>query len=205
MKFTDDDILYLTGKYFSNGYHLLLQDNTYISRLNCIIKLLKGKRVLHIGCCDHIPLITKKIENKTWLHGLLMDNCSFVVGVDINAEAIEYITNKVSYPQTNNLRSCVDNVFYADVTDSIPKKLQNTIFDFAVLGEMVEHVNDPVTFLTKIKKNIGKNVDKIVITVPNALCFVWYIQKKKFYSECINTDHRYWFTPYTIAKVSCPR
>ena len=41
---------------------------------------------------------------------------------------------------------------------------------------------------------------KYVITVPNALCFT---RKAVFMNgfERINTDHRYWFTPYTIAKV----
>ena len=199
MKFTDEDISYITGEKFSDYYHLRLYGNQPISRRDCILKHTMGKKVLHIGCCDHLPVIAKKIETKTWLHGLLLDNCSFVAGIDINLNAIEYI--RTSYN--------IDNVFCVDITDSMPEELQSTIFDFAVLGDVVEHVNNPVEFLLNIKKNIKKNVRKIIITVPNALRFYGKssnIQNimnmfRGFSKEMINSDHRYWFTPYTIAKV----
>lgn len=39
-----------------------------------------------------------------------------------------------------------------------------------------------------------------IITVPNAFSF---LRDKKFASrvECINSDHRFWFTHYTISKI----
>jgi len=40
-------------------------------------------------------------------------------------------------------------------------------------------------------------VERIIITVPSALRF----RNLNGMKECINTDHRYWFTPFTIAKV----
>jgi len=64
MTFTNEDMQYLYGKKFSNGYNLLLHDNKFISRLNCLLDITKGKRVLHIGCCDHIPLIAKKRKSE---------------------------------------------------------------------------------------------------------------------------------------------
>jgi hypothetical protein len=95
MKFTNEDMAYFLGRKFSNGYQLQLIDNPIISRLDCILKITKEKRILHIGCCDHIPLIEEKINNKRWLHGLLLDNCLSVVGVDINKEAVHYVMNNV--------------------------------------------------------------------------------------------------------------
>jgi 16S rRNA G966 N2-methylase RsmD len=78
-------------------------------------------------------------------------------------------------------------------------------FDFAVLGEILEHVNDPVCFLKRIKNNLQNICTKIIITVPNALRFRRVSDKLKganlTHVEAINSDHRYWFTPYTIAKV----
>ena len=93
MYFSNEDIKYLSGEKFSSGYRLRLQDNKPVSRLECLINMTKGERVLHIGFCDHIPLIMHKIETKTWLHGLLRENCPFLVGIDNNKEAIEYIRN----------------------------------------------------------------------------------------------------------------
>ena len=42
--------------------------------------------------------------------------------------------------------------------------------------------------------------DKLIITVPNAFSLenLFFTLSKK---ECINSDHRYWFSPYTIAKI----
>jgi len=192
MQFTDEDIQYLSGKKFNDMYHLLLRDNPLISRLDSIINITKGKKVLHIGCCDHIPLIKDRIKNKQWLHGLLLENCSFVAGIDINEDAVRYVIN--------NFPDYMQNIYCADITDAIPSQLKETVFDFAVLGEIVEHINDPVSFLMKLRKNLGNNVNKIIITVPNALSFRLN-KDKSFYGECINSDHRYWFTPYTIAKI----
>ncbi|GHV66149.1 hypothetical protein AGMMS49928_00120 [Spirochaetia bacterium] len=50
----------------------------------------------------------------------------------------------------------------------MPKELENEKFDYAILGEVVEHVNDPVFFLKNIKENLKDGVEKIIITVPYA-------------------------------------
>jgi hypothetical protein len=170
--------------------------------------LTKNKRVLHIGCCDHIPLISKKIQNKQWLHSLLLDNCSFVAGIDINEEAIQYVRNNVLLalcPPPPPIKYNNQNIYYSDITISLPQELKDMIFDFAILGEVVEHTNDPVAFLKKIKLNLGKTVEKIIVTVPNALKFrespIRWRRIDSIHKESINSDHRYWFTPYTIAKV----
>ena len=71
---------------------------------------------------------------------------------------------------------------------------------YAVFGEILEHVDDPVLFLRSAFSNYRESIDQVVITVPNA--FAW----RNFQNACqgveqINTDHRYWFTPYTLCKV----
>jgi hypothetical protein len=69
-----------------------------------------------------------------------------------------------------------------------------------VMGEVLEHMDNPVTFLNIIHKKYAGNIDKLIITVPNA--FGWPNFKNVFrHRECINTDHRYWFTPYTLGKI----
>ena len=68
------------------------------------------------------------------------------------------------------------------------------------MGEIVEHLNDPVSFLKTLKEKFKDKVDRIVVTCPNAMFYkniIDFAQKR----ERINTDHRYWFTPYTISKV----
>jgi hypothetical protein len=95
MKFTGEDMSYISGEKMSIWYTLLLSNNPLNSRLDCLMNLTKDKRVLHIGCCDHIPYIMEKINTNTWLHGLLLKNCSFVAGFDINGESIKYFIEGV--------------------------------------------------------------------------------------------------------------
>lgn len=55
--------------------------------------------------------------------------------------------------------------------------------------------------MTAINQNYAEKIDRIVITVPNA--FSWTNIKMALKGrECINTDHRYWFSPYTISKIA---
>jgi len=203
MKFTKEDIEYLSGAQFSIWYKLRLSNNPLFSRSEFLLNITKDKRVLHIGCCDHIQVILNKIENRTWLHGLLTENCSYVAGIDINKEAIQYVNDNIPLPsqyKKTQRETNPYNLYYADITVMMPKELESEKFDYAILGEVVEHVNDPVCFLKAVKKNLENNVEKIIITVPYAFgvrqMFNGFLKR-----ENINSDHRYWFTPYTIAKV----
>lgn len=188
------DYEYLSGKKFSNAYYFKFQENILYDRLTSLVRLTKGKKVLHVGCCDHLPLIEEKIKKGEWLQKLLDDACEFVLGIDINQEAIEFV-NRENYSK--------HKVFCADITSSesltiLPKYK----FDFIILGEIVEHVNNPVDFLGRLKNNMDEYGFKgrYIITVPNAISTVRNgILNKGL--ECINTDHRFWFTPYTISKV----
>lgn len=65
---------------------------------------------------------------------------------------------------------------------------------------MLEHIDNPCLFLSDVQKKYHGIVDRLVITVPNALSY----QNMKYTflnKEYINTDHRYWFTPYSLGKI----
>lgn len=194
MKFSKVDYDFLNGKKFSNAFYFDLGENVLYDRITSLINLTKGKKVLHVGCCDHVPLIADKIKKREWLQGLLDESCEFVLGIDIDQKAVDFVNeNKYS----KNPVWCVDLMSLESL-----KQLPQYDFDFIMLGEIVEHVNDPVSFLSSMKKNMDTYgfKGKYVITVPNAISMV---RNGSFYKgiECINTDHRYWFTPYTISKV----
>lgn len=196
MKFTKQDYDYLSGKSFSNGYHLKLEENPICARTSKIVELVKGSSCIHIGCCDHIPLIEKKIQERTWLHGLLERNCTDVLGIDINQEAVDYVNQ---HGFSAKPVYCA-NITAPDFAQSIPVGLEK--FQFILLGEIIEHVDNPTAFLQDARKNLEEQgfYGTYIITVPNAFCMM----RGGVYAngiENVNSDHRYWFTPYTIAKV----
>lgn len=194
MRLSEKDYEYLKGDKFSSLYDLKLEDNLLYSRIEQIIRIVSGTSVLHIGCCDHVPLIEKKIQQNLWLHGLLDKKCKDVLGVDISKEAVEFVNAK---------KLAREKVYYADVTsEDFIEKVPKKDLEYVFLGEIVEHLDNPVSFLTDLKSNMQKYGfnGRYIITVPNAVSF---LKKKKLRGgiESINSDHRYWFTPYTICKV----
>lgn len=194
MKFRMDVNEYLSDKKFSNGLKVGFEniDGIVYNRLEFLTAKLQKKRVIHVGCVDHIPLIEDKISKGTWLHKLITGCAESCVGIDISREGIRYLREKFGYT----------NVFHMDIIeDSLIEPLKNSNWDCMILGEILEHVDNPVRFLQKINLKFGSLCEKIVITVPNAFRFSNFINSFRNI-EHVNTDHKFWFTPYTVAKVS---
>lgn len=192
MKFEKIIKSYLTGETFSNGVKVSISksEKRILSRLEILEEFINGKSVLHIGCCDHIPLIENKIKNGLWLHSRLTEVSEKCLGIDIATDGIDYLKNKLNY----------DNVICANILSDTISEITNNRWDYIVLGEILEHTDDPIDFVKTLKKKYSNYVGKIIITVPNAFSLVNF-KAIKLHSEIINSDHRYWFTPYTLAKI----
>jgi len=182
---------YLSGEKFLEDLEVDLSANLErISRINKILREVKAKHVIHVGCVDHIPLIDIKIQKDQWLHKLITDTAAKCIGIDINQEGINYIREQHGYL----------NVFFADLLkDDIPE-LMDVRWDIMVLGEILEHVDNPVSFLKSIRERFASSTIKILITVPNAFSYFQWKSLKE-HKEVINSDHRYYFSPFTLAKV----
>jgi 2-polyprenyl-3-methyl-5-hydroxy-6-metoxy-1,4-benzoquinol methylase len=184
---------YLSGEKFHSDFQGRYRRGERIPYRNDVLtELCRGKTVLHIGCCDHAPLVRAKIESGEWLHGQLSLVAGKVVGIDIDADAVATVSRL----------SGLTNIVAADVsgTSEIPQ-LSNVFFDIVLFGEVVEHIGNPVMFLQKFVQRYGRNLDRIVITVPNALR-AGNIKGVFLNREIINSDHRLFFTPYTISKIA---
>jgi hypothetical protein len=185
---------FLTGREFSNGLQVRLSgmSSPCLSRIEELVELCDSKRVLHIGFTDHLPLIADKIKRRVWLHSLLLERAKKCVGLDVNREALEYCINTLQLP----------DIYYHNILIDPPlPTVADSTWDIAILGEVVEHLSDPVAFLTALRVKYGKKIKKIAISVPNALDLSNFLLARHSL-ECINTDHRFWFTPFTLAKIA---
>lgn len=183
---------YLNGEKFTNGLVIEFGDfeNYGKKRLDALDKLCENKNVIHFGCADHVPLIEQKIEHNSYLHKRFEKSTKKVVGLDFDLEAIEFM---------KSLK--FDDVYHFNVfEDDIPTEISDTKFDYIIVGEVLEHTDNPVSFIKTIKEKFAPICKSIVITVPNLASTSRFNDIKKN-REFINTDHRYWFTPFTLAKV----
>jgi 2-polyprenyl-3-methyl-5-hydroxy-6-metoxy-1,4-benzoquinol methylase len=192
MKIEPGILKYLKGEAFQNNLNVVIgkEKHEIISREKTIIDFIRDKDVIHIGCSDHIQIIKSKISNNIWLHKLITENARKCIGIDIDKESIDYIKKELGY----------QNVFYGNILTDEFKDLKENKWDYAVFGEIIEHLDDPVNFLKVFKAKYGENVSRFIITVPNIYNKRQFINMKN-YREVINSDHRFWFTPYTISKV----
>ena len=196
MKIATSEISFLAGEKFEVGYLFRCENNPLWVRTDILIRTVKDKAIIHVGCCDHIPLIEYRLKTRQWLHGLLEENCPHVLGIDINSDAVEYV---------NGHHFAKNDVYCKNIVgeDFLAWDMQMSNFDYVLLGEILEHVDNPVEFLCKMKSNLEAKGFQggYIITVPNALSFArsWRLRWKK--TELVNSDHRYWFTPFTICKV----
>lgn len=161
---------------------------TTADRISILEGLVRGKRVVDLGCADHSDQIDAKLAAGQWLHGRLVASAERCLGIDIDAAAVEIV-------RRHGYKAVVANI----TTDEIPD-LRDNQWDLLVLGEILEHIDDPVSFLQAIRRRHGSSVRRLVLTVPNALS--WQTARAALSGvELINSDHRYWWTPYTLAKV----
>lgn len=191
MTFDDETWKYLRGEKFSNRIDVPLPFREPIpNRVAFLTGMAKGKRVVHLGCLDHKPLIADKIARRQWLHKELTDVSAACIGVDIDEEALHYVEKTFGY----------SNIVLGNFTTDKFEQISSGRWDYAILGELLEHIDNPVHFLSAIRTNYAGTIDRIVVTVPNAWTRIT-MKMAQSSIEMINSDHRYWFTPYTLAKV----
>jgi hypothetical protein len=192
MKIDPEVLQYLNGETFNKSLTVEIGKSKHriISREAAITEIIRNKNVIHIGCSDHIQIINEKIKNNTWLHKLITDNAHKCIGIDIDKESIEFIKKELGY----------QNVFHGNIVTDDFKIITEDHWDYAVFGEIIEHLDNPVNFLKVFKEKYGKNVSGFIITVPSIYNKA-QLRNMMEYKEIINSDHRFWFTPYTISKV----
>lgn len=192
MKFEPRIYDYLNDKDFIGSLHVKISapSSKKTNRIDYLTAIAEGKKIIHLGCVDHLPLVDDKIAKNTWLHKLLDDKAERCLGIDINSDGIDYI-KQIGFE---------DSLALNMIEDDPAQVILDEKWDYLIMGELLEHIDNPVLFLSQIREKYGHVIDKVVITVPNA--FRWVNIKKVFRNkEVINSDHRFWYTPYTLAKV----
>ncbi len=195
MKISPDCQPFLSGRQFSSHLEVKFDfdgdDRRYRSRADWLVDICKEKYVLHVGCVDHdVGTIRMKMSRRKWLHQLLVETSACCHGIDLNAAGIEYMRQELGY----------DELTAADAVGDVPPEILNRSWDILLLGEVLEHIGNPVEFLTELHRKYRHCAKELIITVPNAFAVenLRFVRRKR---ENINSDHFFWFTPYTLARI----
>ena len=125
-----------------------------VERVSFIAERCRGKRVLDIGCLDETAL--DKQNTTEWLHRRIGALATQVTGVDLSehlpAEGL------VTGPNSRIIKGDGTN------PDVAPE-----IVDIIVAGEFIEHIENPLQFLSRMRLSYPGR--EMVISTPNGVSF----------------------------------
>jgi len=151
----------------------LIPDKDQIILDNCL-----DKQVLDVGCIGQ----DRDYDSPDWLHTKIRAIAVRVDGVDILEDRITEARKKgFSIYQPTEL-----NV--------------NTKYDIVIMADVIEHVNDPVAFLS-FYSTFLKTDGKILVTTPNSNRSNNFINILFNNNYSVNPEHTFWFCPKTFAEV----
>ena len=152
------------------------------NRIDYIKQLAAGKSVLDVGIVDH--LIGHQ-HSLSWLHGQLASVASKILGVDILPEAVEQLKTE-GY-----------NVRLYDVT----KQPLDEKFDLIVVGEVIEHLNNPCSLFESAKKMLAPG-GRLVLTTPNPYYVARIRDNLRFGFGSDSVDHVTLLFPFGISELA---
>jgi 2-polyprenyl-3-methyl-5-hydroxy-6-metoxy-1,4-benzoquinol methylase len=184
---------FLSGQKLDVGRRFYdLSRPTIVERIDYLRRRCVGKRVLHIGCLDHPDLICERVDNGTWLHSIISNVSALCIGIDIDSSAYELVRTQLG----------IENVQLLDLSRSLQRKqlsyLREAQWDLILCPETLEHITNHQQFLQNLR-NLSCSNTTLIVTVPNAFGIDNFLYTLRRF-ECINSDHKYWFTSYTLSR-----
>lgn len=150
-----------------------------IEKFSSIVKFCEGKDVLDVGCVGQ----DRSFENSGWLHGELKKVSNKLVGADINKEAMDQLNTKG---------------FSIYLPEELKGKTER--YDIIVMGDVIEHVNDPGSFL-EFYAQFLKEDGKMIICTPNVFGIRYIIQVLFYGKPGTNEEHTVGFDPYVMLEL----
>jgi 2-polyprenyl-3-methyl-5-hydroxy-6-metoxy-1,4-benzoquinol methylase len=164
------------------------------SRSDFILNYVRKKRVLHIGCVDS-GMYDERKKHGGFLHSTLSDEAGTIIGIDIDQAGLDTM-KKDGY----------ENIYCFDILKSSDLKSLSDLLkaeggvDLIFAGEVIEHVPDPIKFVTAILK-LKKEFDALcIITTPNPYYF-GSIYRALRGGEAVHPDHNFYFSFKTLNTV----
>lgn len=156
---------------------------TTLDRISYLRDMVRGKRVLDIGCVENDADHHTREE---WLHNHLRDSASYILGIDILDREIE------------TLRERGYNVKCHDITRApLAEK-----FDIIICGEIVEHIGNIDGLLENCRQSLEPG-GQLVFSTP----YPWFIGVSFRHTVSGmyfpgSLEHVTWYDPANFAELS---
>ncbi len=143
----------------------------------------RGKRVLDIGICEHD---IGHMNADGWKHKEIASVASYILGADIIEDLVSVLKSK-GY-----------NVVCCDCTSD---RYLGETFDTVIVGDVIEHVDNPVNLLKFCKRHLAAG-GKILVSTPNPFFMTWYKHLWRDGTFLANLEHVSWITPTNALEIA---
>lgn len=155
------------------------------NRDDILIRLTKGKTVVHFGCIDdNLKLIKDKLKNGQYLHQKISESAKKCYGIDINRKLFREL-EKLGF----------GNIFFGDIQTPSSYEISLSVLrkaEVVLIPDTIEHLPNPGMAIEGLGKTFRKG-SKVLITTPNP--FMW--------AHFFTTMFRYEiFSPYHLSAFS---
>lgn len=124
-------------------------DKPSLDRTKVISRYIKpNARILDVGCGEGTTIEYLSQHNTP----------AYICGIDVSKKAVEFVRKKGFIAEQIDILS-----------DDFKKYLIENKFDYIILAEVIEHVQDPEKVINSCKGNFSQ---RIFVTIPNAGFFV---------------------------------
>lgn len=144
--------------------------------LGFVERQVSGRSVLDIGVVEHAA---NYFEKPSWRHARIARAARTCLGIDILEPLVEQVRQRGF-----NVR-CVDATSDADLGER---------FEVVFIGDVIEHVNNPVALLTFAGRHLAPG-GRILASTPNPFCRKFLRQFRRRGTMVVNLDHIAWITP----------
>lgn len=149
------------------------------TKVDFILRHCRGRRVLDVGCVQHTW--EQSLRNPNWLHQKLREVSAACVGVDYLADDVD------------RLRDLGYDIVAGDVLRDDPPGT----FEVVVLGDLIEHLENPVRLLEYAAAALEPG-GKVLVTTPNATYLGQFVTVLARRRPAINPEHVVIFDPFTF-------
>lgn len=151
-------------------------------RVDQLISLAAGKKVLDLGCVDHEIGNT---NSEHFLHGRLAQAAKSIKGLDY---------------ELSEIQSLLDLGFNVEQGDVENFDLRGEKFDIVIAGEIIEHLTNPRGMLDSARKHLNEG-GKMVISTSNGIGLFYFASTLLFGHEIDSWDHTCLYTPITMTRL----
>lgn len=159
-----------------------------INRVDYLLDICSGKRVLHVGFSDY-PYTQQKIKSGNLLHLELKKVTKDLLGLDNDKASLDLYRSITSDTQVIE-----GDIMNGQLGDSLPRN-----FEIVLLGEILEHLKNPHQAVENLHNNFSAGTI-LVVTTPN-YSSLGYFSAALHNTEMIHPDHYWYFSPITVLKI----